>query len=83
MKMKISGSLPILIWLAASVSAFGQIKIPTCPLDSADFATNTQRKLWKLDSLQVPDVENRINYLAALHRNFLPQHFPLRRKVLT
>lgn len=81
MKLRFTAALSLFIWLSTAITAFGQLKIPDCPLDSADFTTNTQRKLWVRDTQQVSQVENRINYLANLHRNFLPKKFPLKRRI--
>ena len=55
-----------------------QIQIPPCPLDSSDFTSKTQRKMWGYDTLFTTDIELGINYLAALHRNFLPSHKSLK-----
>ena len=59
----------------------GQIQVPPCPLDSADFTSKTQRKMWGYDTLFIIDIELGINYLAALHRNFLPSHKSLKDSV--
>lgn len=58
-----------------------QIIVPPCPLDSADFTSKTQRKMWGYDTLFTTDITHKINYLAALHRNFLPSHKSLKDSV--
>jgi hypothetical protein len=79
--MKTKFVVPILFALSQVTTAYSQLKIPSCPLDSSDFSKPTQPKMWRIDTLQVIDVEHRINYLSALHRNYLPLHLMLKNKV--
>ena len=69
------------ISLCMYVCAFAQIKVPACPLDSADFQKSYQWRMWQRDTTLTENVSNYLNYFVALQRNFLPSNFELRKAV--
>jgi len=79
--MKLNFILLLAISFCSSWTVSAQIKIAPCPFDSADFETPQQKKMWLYDTTLLKDVEYRINYLTALHRNYLPLHHDLKKVV--